>query len=179
MSAGSGQVAVVQGADGESIQRLLAAVAADCRSAGMSVVGVIAEAHGLADRTCSAGILREGASGARYPIYLASAPTGTSCHLDADGVEAACSSVLGQGQGSDLVVLSTFGKLEAMREGLFPAFEAAIAAGKPVLTTVSSKHREAWQAVVPDSVPIDADEAALTEWWRAGIKATAGTRRAR
>ncbi len=179
MSTGSSQVAVVQSTDGDNIQRLFAAVAADCRSAGMRVAGVIAEAHGLPDRTCSAGILRDIASGAQYPIYLAIAPTGTSCHLDARGVEAACASVLGQVQGSDLVVLSKFGKLEAMHEGLFPAFEAAIAAGKPVLTTVSSKHREVWQAFAPDPVLIDADQAALTEWWRAGVKATAGSRRAR
>lgn len=128
---------------------------------------------------CSAGILRDIASGARHSIYLAVAPTGTSCHLDARGVEAACSSVLGQVQGGDLVVLSKFGKLEALHEGLFPAFEAAIAAGKPVLTTVSSRHREAWQAFAPDAVPIDADKAALTAWWRAGVKATAGSRRTR
>jgi len=62
-------------------------------------------------------------------------------------------------------VLSKFGKLEAAGQGLFPAFEAAAAAGKPVLTSVSSKHRDAWRAFAPDADFIQADEAALTEWW--------------
>ncbi|HEX7006001.1 MAG TPA: DUF2478 domain-containing protein [Alphaproteobacteria bacterium] len=166
MKAGSNPIAVVQGADGDTIQKLLAAVAANCRSAGTKVVGVVAEAHGLADLTCSAGFLRDIASGRRYPIYLDSARSEASCHLDAGGVATACSALLDQVPDGDLVVLSKFGKLEAAGQGLFPAFEAAAAAGKPVLTSVSSKHRDAWRAFAPDADFIQADEAALTEWWR-------------
>ena len=69
-------------------------------------------------------------------------------------------------QTGDLVVLSKFGKLEAMRSGLTGAFEAAIAAGKPVLTTVSEKHREAWRAFAPDATVLPADKTALQAWWR-------------
>lgn len=171
MSAGPNRIAVVQGADGESIQRLFAAVAADRQFEELNVVGVIAETHGLPDRTCSAGILKDIASGARFPIYLETAPAGTACHLDARGVQMACSSLLEQVQGSDLVVLSKFGKLEAMHQGLFPVFEAAIAKGKPLLTTVSSKHRDAWQGFAPDAILFEAGKAALEEWWRAQIAA--------
>src|SRR3546814_15714093 len=114
----------------------------------MGVVGCMAVPHVCPCRTCSAAVLRDVASGARYPIHLVLSPAGTSCHLDARGVETACSSVLDQVQSSDLVVLSKFGKLEAMHKGLFPAFEAAIASGKPVMTTVSSKHREIGRAHV-------------------------------
>jgi hypothetical protein len=166
MNVDTHRIVVVRGADGETIQRLFAAVAADYRSAGMRVVGAVAEAHGLPDRTCSAGILRDIASGAKYPIYLESAPPGTSCHLDARGVEEACSAVRDQIQDSDLVVLSKFGKLEATGNGLFPAFEAAIAAGRPLLTSVSEKHREAWQSFAPEAVVVEADKAEITRWWR-------------
>jgi hypothetical protein len=160
------RIAVVQGADSESIQKLLASTVADWRAAGIRVAGVTAEVHGLPDRTCSAGLLRDIGSGHQFPIYLETAPLGTSCHLDARGVEAACASVIAQIATSDLVVLSKFGKLEAMRQGLFPAFAAAIAAGRPVITTVSAKHRDAWQAFAPDTACLDADKPALTEWWR-------------
>lgn len=166
MKSGSNPIAVVEGA-GESIQRLFTDIADECRSAGLSVAGVIAESHGLPDRTCSAGILRNIGSGEQFPIYLETMPVGTSCHLDPQGVEAACSSVLDQVVGSDLVVLSKFGKLEAEGKGLSPAFRAAIAAGKPIVTTVSSKHRAAWQAFAPDAEFIEADKIALTQWWRA------------
>lgn len=169
MRDGSGSLTVVRGADGQDVQALLATVVADGRAAGASVVGVIAEAHGLPDRTCSAGILRDIVSGSPSQIYLESAPAGTSCHLDASGVEAACSLVLGQLEGSDLVVLSKFGKLEAMHKGLFAAFEAALGAGKPVLTAVSGKHLEALQAFAPQATFIEADAAALREWWRSRV----------
>ena len=159
------RIAVVQGADSESIQKLLAAVVADWRVGGIRVTGVTAEAHGLPDRTCSAGLLRGIGSGDQFPIYLETAPPGTSCHLDAQGVEAACASIIDQIANSDLVVLSKFGKLEAMRKGLFPAFEAAIAAGRPVMTAVSAKHRSAWQAFAPNATYLEADKSALTDWW--------------
>jgi hypothetical protein len=169
MRDGSNSIAVVTGTEGQDVQALLAGVAADGRSAGISVVGVIAEEHGLPKRTCSAGILRDIVSGSLCSIYLESTPIGTSCHLDAQGVEAACSLVLEQLEGSDLVVLSKFGKLEATRKGLFVAFEAALAAGKPILTAVSGKHLEALRAFAPHAVFIEADAAALREWWRSRV----------
>lgn len=165
MASGTERIAVVQGADGPAIQALLAAAVDEWRAAGARVAGVIAEAHDLPDRSCSAGVLRDIGSGDRYAIYLETAPVDTSCHLDAGGVEAACASVVGQIAGCDLVVLSKFGKLEAMRQGLFPAFAAAVAAGRPVVTTVSSRHRDAWRAFAPDAAYLEADGPALAQWW--------------
>jgi hypothetical protein len=159
-------IAVIQGADRDSIQQLFADIAADLQAAGVSVTGVTAETHGLPDRACSAGILRNIQSGERFPIYLEKQPAHTSCHLDANGVEAAGATVLADLPRCKLVVLSKFGKLEAAHGGLFPAFEAAIAARTPVLTTVSSKHWEAWQSFAPKIDYIDANLANVHEWWR-------------
>lgn len=159
-------VAVVQGADSESVQRLFSAVAANLQAEGVNVTGVTAEMHELPDRSCSAGLLRNVKSGERFSIYLENQPTHTSCHLDAAGVEDACATVLSDMQTCKLIVLSKFGKLEAMRGGLFPVFEAAIAAGTPVLTTVSGKHRQAWQSFAPNADYIDASEADVRKWWR-------------
>lgn len=167
MATASGRIATVMGDDGAAIQALLAATAAGWCAAGVKVVGVVAEAHGVPERRCSAGVLRDVASGASYPIYLETVPSHTSCHLDAAGVDAACASVLDQLSVSDVVILSKFGKLEAMRQGLAPVFEAALAAGKPVLTTVSEKHRDAWRAFAPGAAALAADGAAIGSWWQA------------
>lgn len=169
-----GRIAVVVGEDGTAVQALLAVSAAEWRAAGANAVGVVAEEHGLPDRTCSAGVLRDLASGQSFAIYLDAVPAGTSCHLDADGVDAACAAVLRQLATSDVVVLSKFGKLEAIHAGLSPAFEAALAAGKPVLTTVSARHREAWRAFAPGAVEIPAERTALQAWWR-GVAKAVGT----
>ena len=158
-------VAVIGGMESSALQAVLVSFAAQCRAQGMRVAGVVAEAHGLPDRTCSAGILRSLASGEGFPIYLGEAPAGTSCHLDSRGVDAACASVLDQLQASDLVILSKFGKLEAMQGGLYPAFEAAVAAGKPVVTSVSAKHETAWHLFAPAAASVDAKREALTHWW--------------
>ena len=49
-------VAAVVGADSQYVQTLFATAVADWRAAGVKVVGVIAETHDLADRSCSARI---------------------------------------------------------------------------------------------------------------------------
>lgn len=165
MASTARRVAVLEGADGDSLQALLAAAVAEWRAAGTSVAGVIAEAHSLPDRTCAAGLLRDIDTDERFRIYLGTPPAGTSCHLDGEGVTAACAAVMGQIATSDLVVLSKFGKLEAAGQGLYPAFAAALAAGRPVLTTVSDRHRDVWKAFAPDATRIAATRAALAAWW--------------
>ena len=158
------RIATIGGAEGPALQALLAGAVGEWRTAGLRVAGVIAEAHNLPDRTCSAGYLRDIGSDTPYSMFLETPPADTSCHLDAVGVEGACAAVLDQIDGSDVVVLSKFGKLEAAGGGLAPAFRAAIAAGKPVLTTVSDAHRESWRALAPDAARLPADAGAIRDW---------------
>jgi len=160
-------IATVAGADSATVQALFAAAIARWRRDGVRVAAVVAEAHGLPDRTCAAGFLRDLTSGVAYPIHLESPPPGTSCHLDVRGIDAACAAILPLIGTSDLVVLSKFGKLETTGGGLFAAFEAARAAGRPILTTVSPKHHAAWQAFAPGAAVLPADMDALRQWWRA------------
>jgi hypothetical protein len=129
------------------------------------VAGVIAEAHNLPNRAWSAGFLRDIGSGKAYSMFLETPPSGTSYHLYAAGVEGACAAVLGQIIYSDVVVLSKFGKLEAAGGGLAPAFTAPIAAGKPVLTTVSDLHQAACYGLAPDALRLPAGAAAIRDWW--------------
>lgn len=173
MAATTGRIASIVGADSTAVQALFASAVADWRASGARVVGVIAESHHLPDRTCAAGALRSIVSGHAFQIYLETAPTGTSCHLDTSGVQAAASEILGEVARCDLVVLSKFGKLEAGRSGLIEVFRAAIAAGKPLLTSVSDKHREAWRVFAPTAIDLPADAPALRDWWREQRTATA------
>lgn len=172
MKPAASSIATVVGADATTIQALFAETAAMWRADGLNVVELIAETHGLENRVCRAGYLRDVASGKAFSIYVGTPRAETSCHLDADGVDSACGELLKQIGDSDLVVLSKFGKLEAERSGLARAFDAAIAAGKPILTTVSDRHRKSWDGFAADgAVYLTPDKTALDRW-RATVKRT-------
>lgn len=158
-------IATVIGPDSQAVQSLFEQQMKEWRSEGVNAVGLVSEAHALPDRTCTAGVLRDLASEARFSIYLETLPSDTSCHLDGAGVEAACMALLGQIEASDVVVLSKFGKLEALGGGLRPAFEAAAAAGKPILTTVSEKHLTEWAEFTGGTAMIPNNLAAIRRWW--------------
>jgi hypothetical protein len=160
-------IAAVEGARSTTVQALFEDAVEGWRAGGVKVVGLIEEAHGKLGRTFSAGVLRDIVSGKHHSIYLEEPPANTSCHIDANGAEDACATVLKQIETCDLVVLSKFGKLEAGEGGLRAAFEAAIAAGKPVLTSVSDKHAEAWRAFAPEAAILPPDPMALQDWWGA------------
>jgi hypothetical protein len=159
--------AALEGASSAIAQALLADLAARLRGSGIRVVGLVAETHGLPDRTCTAGFLRDVASGARHSIYLDPPPHGTSCHVDAAGAGKAAAALIPQIPASDLVVLSKFGKLEAAGGGLMPAFATAVAARKPILTTVSPLQHAAWRAFAPGAAALPATTRALADWWGA------------
>lgn len=167
MSDRSTKIAAIESADKAIVQRFFNETATRWRAAGVHVVGLIEEVHGLPDRTCNAGSLRDIVSGKSYSIYLEIPPPHTSCHINAAGAEAAGAAVLEQIGDCDLVVFSKFGKLEAGCGGLIDAFKAAISAGKPVLTSVSSKHRDAWCEFAPTAVMLPANTAAVEAWWDA------------
>lgn len=159
-------IAVIANREGRDSQALLSDAAADWLGAGVTVVGVLAE-NNVIEGTCSAAFLRDIASGRRFSIHLDTAPAGTDCHLDAAGIGDACAELLPQIALADVVLLSKFGKTEAMRQGLWAAFSGAIAAGKPLLTTVSTKHAEAWTAFAPQAVWLKPDIRSIERWWHA------------
>ncbi|WP_448955912.1 DUF2478 domain-containing protein [Labrys neptuniae] len=161
----AGRIAVIASRTGEDTQAFLAALAHDWRRDGQAIVGVVAENPNAATG-CSAGFLRDLASGKRFSIHLDSPRADTGCQLDARGVEAACSELLAQIPASELVVLSKFGKLEATQQGLWRTFLAAVGAGKPVLTTVSSRHMEAWKAIASSATWLEPDRSTIEEWRR-------------
>lgn len=158
-------MAVIANRKGGNSLAVLSGLAAEWQSTGTRVVGLLAEEND-AEGVCSAGFLRDIASGRAYSIQLDASPAGTSCHLDEVGVENASTGLLDQIASADVVILSKFGKLEALRKGLWPAFAAVFAAGKPLLTTVSAKHADALKEVAPAALWLEADRASVEEWWR-------------
>jgi hypothetical protein len=167
MTLNTTKIAAIDGNDGAAAQALLAEMVAEWRGGGAKIAGVTAEGHDLPGRTCGAGFLRDIASGGAHTIYLDAPSSGTSCHLDIAGVANVGAAIVNQIPTSDLVVLNKFGKLEAMGGGLAAAFAAAIAAHKPLLTTVSEKHHDAWSSFAPDAIFLTAEKVILLDWWKA------------
>lgn len=158
-------IAALANREGQESQPLLREAANSWREAGARVVGVLAE-NNDAGGTCSAAFLIDIASGRRFSIQLDATPVGTNCHLDADGIEEACIGLLAQIPRADVVLLSKFGKTEAAGQGLWPAFRSTIAAGTPLLTTVSPRHAEAWAAFAPGAIWLEPDVRAIGQWWQ-------------
>jgi hypothetical protein len=163
-------IAVVRGASGAAVQDLFHTLVERWRSRAR-LAGVIAEPHGLPNRTCSAGFLRNIPTGELFSIFADLGPGSEACHLDGTGARAAADAVCRTiAAGCDLVLLSKFGKLEARSEGLIAAFEAARDARVPLLTSVSVTLEPAWTALVTSSfVVLPANPSAIEIWWQ-GIR---------
>ncbi|WP_333792935.1 DUF2478 domain-containing protein [Hyphomicrobium sp.] len=166
MGATVARIAAVEGLGSAAAQHLFAIAIDRWRLAGVRVAGLLEETHGAAGRTCSAGKLRDIASGQSHSIYLDTLPAGRICHIDAAGAEEAGAGLLAQIAAADVVVLSKFGKLETERGGgLRHAFEIAMDAGKPLLTAVSERHRAAWRRFAPHAAILPPSAAAIEAWW--------------
>jgi hypothetical protein len=167
-------IAVVRGASGAEVQALFRAVAEKWRRS-VRLRGLVAEDHGLADRACNAGFLRNVASGERFSIFQDLGPGSSACHLDGAGALTAADAVRRDIEaGCDLVLLNKFGKLEADGRGLFGAFQAALEAHIPLLTSVSAAFEEPWKRFVRQSfavLPADMDKINL--WGQAVRRAPA------
>jgi hypothetical protein len=162
------KIAVVQGASNATIQDIFHTMA-DRWGTSVRLAGVLAETHGLADRACSAGFLRNIRTGERFPIFQDLGPGSAACHLDGAAMLPATEAVRRDiVAGCDLVLLNKFGKLEAANSGLADAFRAAIEADVPVLTSVSPSHEAAWaKFATPLFVRLAANPAEIDAWWQA------------
>lgn len=152
------RIAAVASGNRVVTEALLAAAVAHAIAAGAKVVGLLAETPLDRDQACGAGILRDIASNKPFSIRLVDPPAHTSCVLDAAGVAAASVAILDRIAGCDLVVLSKFGKLEAGGAGLIQVFETSRKLRRPILTSVSGRHRAAWKSFAPCAADLDPDE---------------------
>jgi hypothetical protein len=157
-------VGVVRGASNATVQALFECVLD--RWSQHRVAGVIAEGHGLADRSCNAGFLRSIATSERFPIFQDLGMGSTACHLDPGGVATAAAAIQRDvAAGCDLVVLNKFGKLEAAGGGLLDVFTTAAEAHIPLLTSVSPAFEAALVGfAAPLHCFIPADIVEIEEW---------------
>ena len=161
------KIAVVQGAPSAEVQVLFQSLVDRWRPS-MRLAGVVAEDHGLPGRACTAGYLVNVASGERFPIFQDLGAGSKDCHLSGVGGLSAAQAVRRDIEaGCELVLLSKFGRLERDGGGLREAFVAAIEAGVPVLTSVSTTFVPAWQSfAAPWSTTVPADADSIEAWWQ-------------
>jgi hypothetical protein len=173
------RIVAVQGAPNADIQELFAGLTVIWRRIGLRLAGLLEEAVPSPADGRVTRRLRDIATGAAYTITQELGPGSTACSLDTGGFAAACSGVEAALQrGCDLVIISKFGKLEAERGGLMSAFQAAIGAGVPVLTSVPSYAEKAWAGFAePLTVFMRPDREAI-ENWRCSVARAASGRRA-
>lgn len=168
------RIAVVQGAPDVAIQEMFRDLAERWRPT-VRIAGVTAEGHGLPDRKCRAGYLRSITTGTRYPIFQDLGAGAEACHLEGRGALAAAAAVVEDiAAGCDLVLLSKFGKLEAARQGLAEAFEAAVEANVPILTSVSPAFEKSWtEFASPLFITLAVETERVENWWRDVCRASA------
>jgi hypothetical protein len=161
-------IAVIRGTTSAEVQDVFHTLVERWRPA-FRLAGLIAESHGLADRTCSAGFLRSITSGERFSVFHDLGPGSTECHLDGTGALTASGAVQRDiAAGCDLVLLSKFGKLEAGGKGLLGAFTAAIEARVPLLTSVSPACMTQWEKLAGQTyVTLPAALDQIGAWWQA------------
>ncbi|UFZ07582.1 DUF2478 domain-containing protein [Bradyrhizobium ontarionense] len=141
---GTCQIVALQGAASTVIQDLLGDFAVRLAGAGLRVSGVIESSADKA-KPCKAMMLRSLDDGRLFSISQDLGPGSQACNLDPEGLALACAAVQQSIiRGTDLVILSKFGKQEAMGGGLADAFGSALAAGLPIITAVSPAMMEAW-----------------------------------
>ena len=145
---------------------LLADFAARQRANGVEVAGLVQQGSKSAGDAPEDITLADLNSGERFAIMLSTACAGT-CAVDPSAV-AAASAVLRRaiGRESALIVVNKFGTLEAEGGGLADEMLQAMAAGLPVLTSVSVNRVEAWLRFTGGMCELLPPEpAALWAWW--------------
>ncbi|HWF77672.1 MAG TPA: DUF2478 domain-containing protein [Caulobacteraceae bacterium] len=166
-------IAVLQGAATPVVQAVMRAFIARL-APGVRAAGVVEDPLPAEDDGCSAGELKSLGDGRRFPLLQDLASDATACRLDSSAVVSACDVVQRDiAAGCDLVVLSKFGKVEAQRSGLAPAFASAMEASIPILTSVSPKFGEAWDRFAAPLYVILPPELAAVEAWWAAVRAKA------
>jgi len=158
--------AAIVGAETSVIQSLLTRAAGEWRDSGLKVCGLVEVLSKDSSRTCGASVLRNIETGETFDMFLKEAPAHTSCLLDELGIINACASIMDSVPQSDLVILSKFGKAEAVGSGLFDAFERASSLGKPTLTSVAPKFHYFWRRFAPEAAFVQPDCKQIEQWGR-------------
>lgn len=133
---------------GFDIDRLLIDACEKLSVRGMRIGGLAQISTGERGGNCAATThVIDLRTGATFDIWEDRGPCARGCRLDESGLTQA-EPVLQRAIDDrvDLIVINRFGRAEALGKGLREYFEAAVAAGIPVLTGVRAPYDEAWRA---------------------------------
>lgn len=160
-------IAILAGASSATVQRLLREFA-ERHGSSARIVGAVEGPRPDGPASRRSGTIQTICDGRAFPLFQDLGPGSAGCSLDPRSLVLASEVVRSDiAAGCDVVVLSKFGKAEAMDgSGLMPAFVAAIEAGVPVLTSVAPKHADAWENfAAPFFVTLPAEAEAIDRWW--------------
>jgi Protein of unknown function (DUF2478) len=161
------RIAAIRGAPNRAIQDAMLRFAQRWTERGVRVTGLIETVDDIAEPTRQAVRLQNIRSGETYPLFQNLGPMAAACHLQGAGIVAACVDICAEVEaGCDLLILSKFGQLEALRSGLMDAFIAAVGEGIPIITAVSPVYAKAWEEFAASlSVVVTAKDDVLDTWW--------------
>lgn len=159
--------AVAHGPGAQPVDALLEDFVKELARRGFSVGGVVQRNVGNPEECDHAMLLVDVASNQIYDITQRLGPGSEACRVNPAEVAAAGSAVRAAlARGADLIVVNKFAGLEASGEGLSDELLGAMAAGVPVLTSVSGRFLNEWRAFtggMADLLP--SEPAALWRWW--------------
>jgi hypothetical protein len=159
------QIVALQGAPSVVIQTLLADIAAKLTRRGLRVVGVVEHSAG-GPNPCKSMGLRSLRDGRVFSISQNLGPGSQACNLHSEGLALACAAVQEQiAHGADVAIISKFGKQEGIGGGLIDAFGAAIAAGVPIITSVSPAMMDEWRQFAGELAECVAADMAKQDSW--------------
>lgn len=164
------RILAVQGASNAEIRAFLSKLVIIWRAAGLRLAGVLEHAVRFPASSQSARVLTDLSTGSNYRVTQELGAGSSSCRIDSASFAAACAGVENAvRRGCDLAIISKFGKLEMERGGLAGAFQAAIAAGIPIVTSVPDYAREAWAEFAEPLTAFVAPDNEAIETWRCAI----------
>ena len=158
---------VVSYPEGGDVEALLAGFVDSLRGQGVAVGGLLQhssrEANGRPRME-----MTDIASGERFLISQNLGGASSACCVDVTAMATASAHLRRAIEARpDLLVINKFSGLEATGGGLRAEFLEALASGLPVLTGLSERHRDAFEAMAPGAAAyLEPDLKALEAWSR-------------
>ncbi|GAB1584420.1 DUF2478 domain-containing protein [Phyllobacterium phragmitis] len=138
-------IAAVRADAGESVDPVLAEIAAALRPCGLRIGGIVQEEHQDSGAARPGTRLRDLSDGMLIQISWDRGRHARGCRLDPGALAEAARRLEDTVEaGVDLLILNRFGKSESEGAGLRTIIERAMLAGVPVLTAVRNEYAAAW-----------------------------------
>lgn len=155
------------------VDALLGRVVADEQAAGRRVHGVLMTFPAAREGCDCAMVLRDVVTGQPYNVSQDLGPGAAGCRADTAGF-AEATAVLRRALAApraevDFVVCNRFGALESEGGGFAAEMLEVMAAGIPLLTVVSLRHRDAWRRFTGGAQLLPADVSAVRAWLAATL----------